>query len=333
MIIKQCLFLFLGGMALPVMANMSISEHSTGSTPQYLYNNIHSQDLSASAYLNGVIYLGADGGKNSDFPEIRHTILTQLDEPAKILSRQIIQRDIEGATQVGDEIFVTSSLSQVSEDTGDYRVLSAFKVDEKGDVYSERYVYARELVINELKAHFGDNAWSRRVSVSFGKSGGLNVEGLTASHKNTKSVIMGLRSPLWDESFGSPKLDPSLSLKKGDAILVEMTNPFSALPKLAITTIDLSGQGVRGIEYIPALNGYIVISGGVQKMNIYSLWFYDPKSGKTSLLSKDNDNFSKLCRPESILNIPNTSIFYVLSEESGSACSNSAFNYISYKYK
>ena len=245
----------------------------------------------------------------------------------------LVQRDIEGATQLGDEIYITSSLSQVNEDTGDYRVLSAFNIDEKGDVDSERYVYARDLILNGLKAHFGDNAWFRRVSVSFGKTGGLNVEGLTASHNNPQSVIMGLRSPLWHESFGSPKLEPTLSLNKGDAILVEISKPFSALPELTVKTIDLAGQGIRGIEYIPALKGYVVISGSVQKMNLYSLWFYEPISGETRLLSKNNDSFSQLCRPESILNIPNTSIFYVLSEESGTACTNSKFNYVSYDYK
>jgi len=333
MIIKQCTFLFLGILALPVMADKSISERSTGSTPQYEYNNVHSQDLSASAYLNGVIYLGADGGKNSNFPEVRQTTLNELDNPAKILVRKLVQRDIEGATQLGDEIYITSSLSQVNEDTGDYRVLSAFNIDEKGDVDSERYVYARDLILNGLKAHFGDNAWFRRVSVSFGKTGGLNVEGLTASHNNPQSVIMGLRSPLWHESFGSPKLEPTLSLNKGDAILVEISKPFSALPELTVKTIDLAGQGIRGIEYIPALKGYVVISGSVQKMNLYSLWFYEPISGETRLLSKNNDSFSQLCRPESILNIPNTSIFYVLSEESGTACTNSKFNYVSYDYK
>ena len=112
-----------------------------------------------------------------------------------------------------------------------------------------------------------------------------------------------------------------------------MDDPINGkLVNSSVTLIDLKGQGIRGIEYIPAMKGYVIISGGVEKMNEYHLWFYDPKSEKTVKISQDNDDFSRLCRPESVLNIPETSTLIILSEESGKACANVKFNYIKYKY-
>ncbi len=304
-----------------------------GSTPLYSYNKQQLQDLSGSAYIKGHVYLMSDGGKNSDFPEVRITSTNQLSSPAYLFQRQIIQRDIEGATQIGSSVYITSSMSQIDEDTDDYRVLSAINVDSTGALISEKYTYARDIILSAMENEFGDEAWLRRVKVSFGKKGGINIEGLSASHNGGNKLVFGFRSPLWDEKFGSPQLDPTLSLKKGLAILIEMNDPIDQKPeKTSVTLIDLKGQGVRGIEYIPSLKGYIIIAGGVEKLNEYHLWFYDPKLKKTIKISKENDSFSHLCRPESVLNIPEKSTIIILSEESGKACENVKYNYVKYKY-
>lgn len=314
-------------------AIQDLKQIETGSTPLYRYNDKQLQDLSGSAYVNGHVYLMSDGGKNSDFPEVRISSLSKLEKPAYLFQRQIIQRDIEGATQIGNTIYVASSMSQISEDTDDYRVLSAIEVTDDGKLLSEKYTYARNMIISAMEQKFGDNSWLRRVKVSFGKSGGINVEGLSVSHNGGKKLVFGFRSPLWDKSFGSPELNPSFSLSKGLAILMEVDNPINGkLANESITLIDLNGQGIRGIEYIPAMKGYVIISGGVQKMNEYHLWFYDPKLQKTIKLSESNDSFSHLCRPESVLNIPESSELIILSEESGKACGSVPFNYIKYKY-
>lgn len=315
------------------LAQEPLKQIATGSTPLYNYHDVKLQDLSGSAYINGHVFLMSDGGKNSEFPEVRVTSKDALDSPAHVFQRQIIQRDIEGATQIGNTVYISSSLSQVSEDTGDYRVLSSIQLDDKAQIVSEKYVYARKMVLSVMEETFGDNAWLRRVKVSFGKSGGINVEGLSTSHNKGDSLVFGFRSPLVDKNFGSPLLDPDFSLKQGLAILMEVEDPLkNKLPKSSITLIDLDGQGIRGVEYIPAMNGYVIISGGVEKLNEYHLWFYNPILKQTVKLSKTNDDFSKLCRPESVLNIPESSTLMILSEESGKACSNVKFNYITYKY-
>lgn len=310
-----------------------LTQIKTGSTPLYTYQDKKLQDLSGSAFVDGHIYLMSDGGKNSNFPEIRISSLDKLDLPADVFQRQIIQRDTEGATQIGSTIYITSSMSQVNEDTADYRVLSAIKVDKNGELLSEKYTYAREMIISAMTKEFGDNDWLRRVRVSFGKSGGINVEGLSTSHNKGDKLVFGFRSPLLDENFGSPELNPAFSLKKGLAILMEVNDPiFNETLDTSFKLIDLGGQGIRGIEYIPAMEGYVIISGGVEKLNEYHLWFYDPKTEKVIKLDKAKDDFSHLCRPESVLNIADSSTLIIFSEESGNACSKAKFNSITYQY-
>lgn len=314
-------------------APIELKQLDTGSTPLYRYNGKQLQDLSGSAYVGQNVYLMSDGGKNSDFPEVRTSSLDKLGAPAYLLQRQVIQKDIEGATQIGNTIYITSSMSQINEDTDNYRVLSAIEVNESGQLLSEKYTYARDMILSGMESRFGNNDWLRRVKVSFGKRGGINVEGLSVSHNDGDNLVFGFRSPLWDKNFGSPQLNPSLSLKKGLAILMELKNPMTGeLSSSSVKLIDLDGQGVRGIEYIPELKGYVIISGGVEKLNEYNLWFYNPKTEKTIKLSKNDDDFSRLCRPESVLNIPESSSLIILSEESGKACANVKFNYIKYKY-
>jgi len=314
-------------------ANSLLKQVKTGSTPLYNYHNQKLQDLSGSAYVNGHVYLASDGGKNSAFPETRLSSLARLDKPAAILPRRIFQRDIEGATQIEDTIFITSSMSQVNEDTADYRIISAVKVDTAGQLVSERYMYARDIIITALEKKFGDSAWLRRVKVSFGKSGGINVEGLSVSHGADDKLVLGFRSPLWDEKFGSPMLDSSLSLATGQAILMEIDASLDVKSKVGfINLLDLNGQGIRGMEYIPKLKSYVIISGGVEKLNEYHLWLYDPIKETSTKLSQVNDDFSRLCRPESILDVPENNTLIIFSEESGKACANVPFNYIQYEY-
>ena len=309
-----------------------VKEVASGKTSQYKYNAVLAQDMSGSAYVNGQVFMAYDGGKNSEYPEIRYSGLSDITEPAPILIRQILQRDIEGATQVNNTVFVTSSMSQVNEDTSDYRVLAAFSLDNDGAVKDERYVYAREMLLDALKVKFGNNDWLRRVRISFGKSGGLNVEGLSASPLSDSALVFGLRSPLYADNFGSPEFDKDLSLSTGEAILLEVSDPFNSKYTTKITTLDLKGDGVRGLEYIPSMQGYIIISGGVEKKDGYGLWFYAPKTNELRSLTSDSPLFGKLCRPESVLNIPEESSFLILSEESGSACKNSEITFVKYAY-
>jgi len=97
-------------------------------------------------------------------------------------------------------------------------------------------------------------------------SGGLNIEALeiTPDHQQ---LLIGLRSPLLDKR----------------AIIARVENPAAvfetgAKPRISATlqTLDLGGNGLRGMSYIPALGGYLLISGPVAREQVhFQLWFWN----------------------------------------------------------
>lgn len=97
-------------------------------------------------------------------------------------------------------------------------------------------------------------------------SGGLNIEALEIT-PDQQHLLIGLRSPLLDNR----------------AIIVRVENPAAvfetgAKPRISATlqTLDLGGNGIRGMSYIPALGGYLVISGPVAREQLhFQLWFWN----------------------------------------------------------
>lgn len=96
-------------------------------------------------------------------------------------------------------------------------------------------------------------------------SGGLNIEAIDIA-PGTQQLLIGLRSPLLD----------------GRAIIVRVENPAAmfdagAAPRVApvLDTLDLGGHGIRGLSWVPALNGYLVVSGPVAREQVqFRLWFW-----------------------------------------------------------
>ncbi|MBI5890726.1 MAG: DUF3616 domain-containing protein [Nitrosomonadales bacterium] len=99
--------------------------------------------------------------------------------------------------------------------------------------------------------------------------GGLNIEALEIS-PDQQRLLVGFRSPLLD----------------GRAIIASVENPSAvfdagAPPRISarLETLDLGGNGIRGMCWIPALGGYLVIGGPVARERVqFQLWFW---SGKT----------------------------------------------------
>ena len=95
--------------------------------------------------------------------------------------------------------------------------------------------------------------------------GGLNIEALQIS-PDQQRLLIGFRSPLMGNR----------------AIIASVENPdaiFDAdkLPEVSatLTTLDLGGNGIRGMSYIPVLAGYLIISGPVSReKDRFELWFW-----------------------------------------------------------
>ena len=81
-------------------------------------------------------------------------------------------------------------------------------------------------------------------------NGGFNIEGLTL-RPDGKSVLLGLRSPLFD------KKAVLIPLENPEAVVVSGAKPILGRP----VTVDLGGRGVRSIEYSAAAETYFIVAG------------------------------------------------------------------------
>jgi len=101
--------------------------------------------------------------------------------------------------------------------------------------------------------------------------GGLNIEALEIS-PDQQRLLIGFRSPLLDNR----------------AIIASVEN-ISAIfeagesPRISATleTLDLGGNGIRGMSYFPALGGYLIVSGPVAREQVhFQLWFWSGRHGE-----------------------------------------------------
>ena len=94
-------------------------------------------------------------------------------------------------------------------------------------------------------------------------SGGLNIEGLEIS-PDQQRLLIGFRSPLRD----------------GRALIASVENPSEVFesdeaPRIAplLEELDLGGQGIRSLSYVPALGAYLVIGGPASREPAaFELW-------------------------------------------------------------
>jgi len=95
--------------------------------------------------------------------------------------------------------------------------------------------------------------------------GGLNIEALEMSADQSR-LLIGFRSPLVD----------------GRAIVASIENPGAIFdaderPRMGATlrTLDLGGNGIRSMSWVPFLDGYLVIAGPVARELVeFQLWFW-----------------------------------------------------------
>ena len=100
--------------------------------------------------------------------------------------------------------------------------------------------------------------------------GGLNIEALEITPDGQR-LLIGFRSPLQ----GSQAI--IASIENHDSIF-----DAKAAPKISNTlqTLDLGGYGIRGMSWVAAMNGYLVISGPVARADhAFGLWFWAGQAG------------------------------------------------------
>lgn len=100
---------------------------------------------------------------------------------------------------------------------------------------------------------------------------GLNIEALDMS-PDQQRLLIGFRSPLLDARAIIASIDnPSAMFESGEPPRVAPT----------LTTLDLGGDGIRGMSYIPALDGWLLISGPVARQQVqFRLWFWSGQADR-----------------------------------------------------
>ncbi len=100
--------------------------------------------------------------------------------------------------------------------------------------------------------------------------GGLNIEALEIS-PDQQRLLIGFRGPLLDNRA-------IIACIENLSAIFEADEPPQVSPTL--TTLDLRGDGIRGMSYLPSLDGYLVISGPVVREQVqFQLWFWNGRRG------------------------------------------------------
>ena len=103
--------------------------------------------------------------------------------------------------------------------------------------------------------------------------GGLNIEALEVT-PDQQRLLIGFRSPLRD----------------GRALIASVENPSAIfesdeVPRIAplLEELDLGGQGIRGLSYVPAIGAYLVIGGPpTREPGDFDLWSWSGQPGATA---------------------------------------------------
>lgn len=176
--------------------------------------------------------------------------------------------DLEGLTldRFGWIYAITSqSLSGDGEQKKAREKLVRFRVE--GDRVSEPQVVKG--LKSALVAAHPELAAAARLSDVKG-SGGLNVEALEFSAEGSR-LFVGFRSPLRDKC----------------ALVASVENPSAMFeqdesPRIALTleALYLGGNGIRGMSYVPGLDGFLLIAGPASEASKpFQLWFWSGKAG------------------------------------------------------
>ena len=175
--------------------------------------------------------------------------------------------DLEGLA-VDQAGFVYAITSHSRDDEGDEKKsrerLLRFRID-GNRVAQPKVIEGLKRVLTARHPELAAAAMIRDVK----GGGGLNIEALEIS-PDQRRLLIGFRSPLRD----------------GRAIIVSIENPsgiFEAdeVPRLGpdLDELDLGGDGIRGLSYVPSIGEYLVISGPISREGRFALWRWNGQPG------------------------------------------------------
>lgn len=311
------------------------------------------QDLSGAATDGKVIIFADDGGNLPNSPSRPPAFIRVVrgglpDTQAVNVPLALEHKDLEGATFRNGVFAVITSHSKAGSENQSFRRLTRFKLSEDTlKLEDEKSVDLRDPLMAALQkfgqAQFGSDDWFNRIKNAAEEAGGLNIEGLSTTGDDIgESLYVGLLGPLFGPCFANPTCPNNLTI--GEAIVVKVKNPFSSEPSFEFTKLNLltalGNHGIKGMELIPAMKGFVII-GGPYRGQAFSLWFWDGNAGLERLDLPDTEPgnfgnlFRKLCRPEAVIPMEEKGedLLVVFSEHSTPQCAKAPFTFIKAHYR
>ena len=222
------------------------------------------QDLSGAATDGKVIIFADDGG--SFIRVVRGGL---PDTQAVNVPLVLEHKDLEGATFRHGVFAIITSHSKAGSENQSFRRLTRFKLSEdKLKLQDEKSVDLRDPIMAALQkfgqGQFGNDDWFNRIKNADERAGGLNIEGLSTTGDDiSDSLYVGIKGPLFGPCFANP-MCPN-KLRTGEAIIVKVKKPFGSEPSFEFTKLNLltarGNHGIRGMELIPAMKGFVIIGG------------------------------------------------------------------------
>jgi Protein of unknown function (DUF3616) len=284
---------------------------------------LHACDASAAAGISGTTLFAAASDEDSvlrvydratggaPLSVLDAVTFLDLDDPAKP------ETDIEGAAQLGERMYwigshgrnksgkVRKNRQRFFATTVD-RAGTAVKLQPAGRPYKDLIA---DLSAAPALAQFGLAA-AAAAELPPEEPGGFNIEGL-APARETGHLLIGFRNPV----------------PQGKALIVRLENPAALVTGTAAAAqlsvggvLDLEGRGIRALEFVPALDRYLVLAGAfndAQEFRLYE-WAGRPDAPARPLI----DHISDL-KPEELLVVDATDreiTLQLLSDDGTDVC-------------
>ncbi|HYD60731.1 MAG TPA: DUF3616 domain-containing protein [Noviherbaspirillum sp.] len=207
------------------------------------------------------------------------------------------EADIEGATVIGNRIYWIGShgSSADGESRPNRRRLFATEIGGSGDAVTVTPVGTpfRDLVVAlSSDQRLRKYKFKEAAGKSPESSGALNIEGLAATPG--KALLIGFRNPV----------------HAGKALLVPLENPDAVLessekPKLGSPIeLPLGGLGIRSIEFVPAMNAYLIVAGPYDSRKDFKLYKWSGKKKEAPQLVASDFASQADFRPEAFVQYP-----------------------------
>lgn len=288
-------------------------------TQEYL----HACDASAAVAVSGTTLFAAASDEDSvlrvydwvtagsPMSVLDVATFLDLEEPLKP------ETDIEGAAQLGERVYWIGShgRNKNGKVKKNRQRLFATTIDRSGAVVKLQPVgrpyknLIADLSTAPALAPFNLGA-AAAADLSPEAPGGFNIEGL-APAREAGQLLIGFRNPV----------------PGGKALIVRLKNPEAMVGNTAAAAqlsvggvLNLEGRGIRALEYVPALDRYLVLAGAFNDEQLFRLYLWDGRPDvEPSILI---DDISDL-KPEELIVIDATKgkmTLQLLSDDGTDAC-------------